>query len=83
MIYTATVTSRGQITIPIAVRKHLGLKKSQKVVFALTDDEGASLQKADDFWNLAGSVDSRGIKYSDDLAKKAVAAHIEKKYEGH
>ena len=29
----AKVTSRGQITIPIAIRKHLGVKDGDKVLF--------------------------------------------------
>ena len=35
---TATITSKGQITIPKAIRDALGLKPNQKVVFVI--DEG-------------------------------------------
>jgi AbrB family looped-hinge helix DNA binding protein len=34
---TASVTERGQVTIPAEVRRALGLKKRDKVVFALED----------------------------------------------
>jgi AbrB family looped-hinge helix DNA binding protein len=33
----ASVTERGQVTIPAEVRKALGLKKRDKVVFAVAD----------------------------------------------
>src|SRR3989304_6633513 len=34
---TASVTERGQVTIPAVVRKALGLKHRDKVVFAIED----------------------------------------------
>ena len=34
---TATVTSKGQITIPAAVRKELGLRAGSRVSFVRTD----------------------------------------------
>ena len=33
----ATVTSKGQITIPVEVRRHLGLQTGSRVHFVLTD----------------------------------------------
>ncbi len=35
----ATLTSKGQITIPISVRKKLGLKQGDKIVF-IEDTQG-------------------------------------------
>ncbi len=35
----ATVTSKGQVTIPVAVRRHLKLREKDKVIFLL-DEEG-------------------------------------------
>lgn len=34
---TATVTSKGQITIPVEVRRSLGLESGSRVDFVLTD----------------------------------------------
>ena len=34
----ATVTSQGQITIPVEVRRHLGLTKGTKVTFVIGED---------------------------------------------
>lgn len=35
----STVTSKGQVTIPVEVRRFLGLKEGDKVAFALGDGE--------------------------------------------
>jgi antitoxin PrlF len=32
-----TITSKGQVTIPAEVRKHLGLKKHQKIALVIED----------------------------------------------
>ena len=63
----ATVTSKGQITIPARVRKALGLSAGDRVIFRLADDvvflrgEGdrrgeAELDRVPDFFELAGTV---------------------------
>ena len=64
------MTSKGQITVPASVRRALGLGAGDRVVFRIVDgralihaenavDEGtpsAELEKAPDFFALAGSV---------------------------
>ncbi len=35
----STMTSKGQLTVPVEVRRKLGLKQGDKVVFQLKDDE--------------------------------------------
>ena len=39
----ATVTSKGQITIPVAVRRYLGLKTHDRVAFVLEEDGAVRL----------------------------------------
>ena len=39
----ATVTSKGQITVPLAVRARLGLKEGDRVIF-VTEDGRTTLQ---------------------------------------
>lgn len=34
---TATMTSKGQITIPVDIRRRLGLKQGDRVAFEVTD----------------------------------------------
>ena len=47
------ITAKGQVTIPIAVREHLGLLPHTEVVFEL-DDDCVRLRKS------SGSTESRG-----------------------
>ena len=41
----ATVTSQGQVTIPVEVRRHLGLTKGTRVTFVI-DEDGVRLVPA-------------------------------------
>lgn len=41
----ATLTSKGQITIPIAIRERLDLKQGDKVIF-IEDEEGIRIVNA-------------------------------------
>jgi AbrB family looped-hinge helix DNA binding protein len=34
----ATVTTKGQLTLPVEVRRHLGIKPNDKVAFVIEDD---------------------------------------------
>jgi AbrB family looped-hinge helix DNA binding protein len=35
--FTASVTERGQVTLPVQVRRHLGISKRDKVSFVIED----------------------------------------------
>ena len=63
----ATVTSKGQITLPKSVREALGLKTGDRVLFRVHEDR-AVLAKVPDFLQLAGSVpvppSKRGTSWS-------------------
>ncbi len=39
----ATITSKGQVTIPIEIRRHLGLEVGEKVAFVIEDEGGVRL----------------------------------------
>ena len=43
---TATVTSQWRITIPTAIRRHLGLKRGDRLAFVISDDGRVVLQVA-------------------------------------
>jgi antitoxin PrlF len=51
----ATLTSKGQITVPKPVRDALGLKEGDRVLFRVLEGR-AVLAKVEDFLDLAGSV---------------------------
>jgi len=51
----ATLTSKGQITLPKSVRDALGLKEGDRVLFRVLEGR-AVLAKVEDFLDLAGSV---------------------------
>ena len=53
MIYSATVTSQGQITIPAPVRKALGITKSKRVNFTL-ENKKAILEPEPDIMDFYG-----------------------------
>lgn len=53
----ATVTSKGQITIPVSIRKSLGLKPRDRVVFTrLSDGTVVMRAKTRSVLDLVGSV---------------------------
>ncbi len=57
---TATVTSKGQVTIPAEVRKHLGLSKTDKVDFIIEPEGGVRIEvtKYPTIASLAGAAGS-------------------------
>jgi antitoxin PrlF len=43
--FTATVTSKGQLTLPVEVRRRLGIEPGDKVAIALDGENGARLRR--------------------------------------
>jgi len=78
MMYTTTVTQKGQVTIPIEIRKYLGIKLREKVNFTRINDQ-VTISPAKGFLKLKGSVKS-SRKYSDAVADKAVLTYVKKHY---
>lgn len=74
---TATITSKGQITLPKRIRCALGLRAGDKVDFVLGDDGSVELHPASvDLMSLRGAVlsDVRGVtlvQMDEDLAAEA------------
>lgn len=75
----ASVTSRGQVTIPAAVRRHLGVKTPDKVMFVLGENGVVSLKPvALSMTALRGSLRPlRGETSTDFRAEIAEAAEEE------
>lgn len=56
-IYEATITSKGQITLPARLRADLGLKPGDKVIFTEEPDGSVTLEgKTASFADLRGMV---------------------------
>ena len=54
---TATLTSKGQVTIPKAIREALGLKAGDSIAFELVDDGRVEMRpRTVDLRSLAGMV---------------------------
>jgi len=68
MDVAAKLTSKGQITVPKAVRDTLALKPGDQVLFRLEDNR-AILARTQDFLGLAGAVavpqGKRGARWED------------------
>ena len=72
---SATVTSKGQVTIPVAVRAKLGLRPGSRLAFVPTDTGGYEIHlQAASIQDLKGAVPRpSGLVSVDDMAE-AIAA---------
>lgn len=80
--YVATVTSKGQLTLPIEVRRRLGVKPGDLVMFVLDQDDGrAEVRRVKEtVRSVFGSIPTPpGLETGDfdDLIEEAMADHAE------
>lgn len=81
MIYSSTVTTKGQATIPAPIREFLGLKPGQKVTYQKRGEEVLLINQIKLVNELYGSLKPRiKVKYTDRKADKAVMAFVAKEY---
>ena len=64
MIYTATITSKRQITLPAQLFSHLGLEKGQKLTIVRRGDELVMKPAVTTIYKLMGSA-KRPAKYKE------------------
>ncbi len=70
---SATVTSKGQVTIPVEVRTKLGLRPGSRLAFVPTDTGGFEIHlEAASIKDLKGAVPRRPHPVSVDEMNKAV-----------
>ena len=77
MEIAARMSSKGQLTVPKAVRDALGIGEGDNVVFRVEGNR-AVLTRTPDFLSLAGSIQvpaSRRSATWDDVIRRARAAH--------
>lgn len=78
MQFSSSVTQKGQATIPAPIRKKLGLKPNDKVIFELKDNE-VFVKSTTDFFSLKGSVKSKK-PFNIEAMDRAVEDAIVNKY---
>lgn len=72
--FVATISSKGQATIPVEVRRRLGVGASDKVVFILTDEGTVELRPARfTLESVLGSIPALPTE-SDDLDREIAEA---------
>lgn len=71
MTLTTKITSKGQVTIPIAVRRELGVQAGERVVFSFSQPGEVIFRRA-----ASSSASSRGILKGKTNGKIASAADI-------
>jgi antitoxin PrlF len=62
VIGTSKISSKGQVVIPLEIRKHLGLQEGDSIKFVV-DDDGmlqAKIIKKSDLMSLNGIVKAKG-----------------------
>lgn len=77
-MYTSTITTKGQATIPSPIRKKLKLKPGEKVVFEERGDE-IVIKKNSDVDDLMGSLKT-DKKYDKKKIREAVGKMLAGRY---
>lgn len=77
MIYTVSITSQGQISIPAPIRKKLGLDKSKKAVVSEKDGK-LFIEPVKDLLELKGSLKT-DISASQGQVREAFEGYLAKK----
>jgi antitoxin PrlF len=79
--YVATVTSKGQLTLPAAVRRQLGIDAGDRVTIVVEDENGARLRRVEhDVGSVRGLIATPpGLESQDfdELIEEAMADHAD------
>ena len=78
----STVTRKGQITIPKAIRDRLGVKEGDKVVFVLRGEEVVLKVIRGSILDLKGSVKPRAHPEDFEVIRKSVRRDVSKRITG-
>ena len=79
--YYSTLTSKGQATIPAPIRKTMGIKPGEKLVFQDNGQVVTVKTHSQLVHELAGSLKPKvKVKYSDRKADKAVEQFVVREY---
>jgi len=79
MLYTTTVTQKGQVTIPAEIRKRFGIMPYEQVTFATINNQ-IVIKPAEDFLSLKGSIKSNKV-FDDQKINQSILDYKKKEYE--
>lgn len=77
MDYVSSLTSKGQVTIPVSIRKALGLKPHDKVAFRM-DNGTVRIERARSVLDSYGKVKIKGFKSMKQLRRDTARAVAER-----
>ena len=78
LMIATTITQKGQVTIPVHIRKKLSIKTGQKVIFEERGDE-IIVKAVPDFLTLIGSLKTNK-KYDKRKADQAIGKYLAKQH---
>jgi len=76
----ANVSDRGRVTLPAEVRRALGLKKGDDVIFVIEDEGAVRVRKRWTLENIAGSVPALDPPRTWEEVKRIVAEEVAERY---
>ena len=74
MTYTVSITSQGQISIPVKIRRQLGLEKAKKALVSVQEGK-VVVEPVKDFLELGGSLKTN-IKVSPRKMRQAFEQYL-------
>lgn len=75
-MYKAKLTSKGQITLPAAVRASLGVKAGEKILFVPGENGEFRVRKVRSILDLAGCVPYSGPPLTPEEMDQAIAEYV-------
>ena len=79
----STITRKGQVTIPKAIRDRLGVKEGEKVLFVMRGEEVALKVVKGTILDLRGSVKPSAHPEDFEKIRQSVRQAVAKKVTGH
>lgn len=79
MVYTVSITSQGQISIPAKIRRELGIKKGSRAIVTAKKGE-IVIKPVADFFSLRGSLKTSKPPLTSEQIHEFVAQEVAKEY---
>ncbi|QQG47473.1 MAG: AbrB/MazE/SpoVT family DNA-binding domain-containing protein [Candidatus Woesebacteria bacterium] len=80
MNYISSVTQKGQTTIPLFLRKKLGIEPKGKVRFEINEKDEVVIKPIPSFFAFQGSVNPKKL-FDIDAMDRSVGEHLKREYE--